>query len=411
MGRQIEFVPGEGIIQTAVTNANGGTITTKLDTDFIASIIPEGGADSGLGITDWSIRPNTEEVLDVCFGDGKFVAVGTNATYTSPDGDTWVKTATTQTGNWNYITYGNGKYIATAYDIFKYMYSTDGVSWTVANTPSSALFYSIHYGNGKFVAMAGDALYSSSDGISWTSSTIPEIPYPQNVTFLNGYFIVGGFDVNFGIPSSKYSTDLTTWSDLTCVIDSGLYNAYGVPNDAVPELIINSGYINGKYWMLAYISNADSSYGMFIGVSTNGISWTFYTTPFDDVGYIIQGDGQLIAAIPDNILIASDPLGAVESVPVATYGYGARGAYGNGRYVIIIQDVGILASKTQATLLAPSANTWRKIQGSTGISSPGTWAYFYSVGTTSYAGIKVIDANGISFIGASNAVGIAWKIY
>ena len=47
---------------------------------------------------------------------------------------------------WYGVTYGNGKFVAVAYDSDKTAYSTDGINWTAATMPSSSGWYDITYG-------------------------------------------------------------------------------------------------------------------------------------------------------------------------------------------------------------------------------------------------------------------------
>ena len=93
--------------------------------------------------------------------------------------------------NWQSVCYGNGKYVAVAYESNKAAYSTDGITWTETTLPSSAKWCSVCYGNGKFVAVAGnsDTAAYSTDGITWTAATMPSSASWSSVAYGNGKFV------------------------------------------------------------------------------------------------------------------------------------------------------------------------------------------------------------------------------
>ena len=70
---------------------------------------------------------------------------------------------------WSSVTYGDGKFVAVAYDSNIAAYSTDGINWTKATLPTTAFWASVTYGDGKFVAVAdeNDIAAYSTDGINW----------------------------------------------------------------------------------------------------------------------------------------------------------------------------------------------------------------------------------------------------
>ena len=70
------------------------------------------------GVT-WTARADTEanKWRSVTYGNGLFVAVafdGTNRVMTSPDGVTWTARDATEANGWNGVTYGNGLFVAVA---------------------------------------------------------------------------------------------------------------------------------------------------------------------------------------------------------------------------------------------------------------------------------------------------------
>ena len=70
--------------------------------------------------------------------------------------------------DWYSVTYGDGKFVAVAYNSGNAAYSTDGINWTESTMPASRYWYSVTYGDGKFVAVAS----SSGNGGYTLSSTL-----------------------------------------------------------------------------------------------------------------------------------------------------------------------------------------------------------------------------------------------
>ena len=68
--------------------------------------------------------------------------------------DTWTATTMPSDAGWTSATYGNGKFVAVAYDSNNAAYSTDGITWTASTLPSSADWQLATYGNGKFVIVS-----------------------------------------------------------------------------------------------------------------------------------------------------------------------------------------------------------------------------------------------------------------
>ena len=92
----------------------------------------------------------------------------------SYDGINWTtKDNSVTSANWYSVCYGNGKFVAVAYNNSKIAYSYDGINWTTKdNSVTSAYWYSVCYGNGKFVAV------SSSDKIAYSFDSFIKTDYP-----------------------------------------------------------------------------------------------------------------------------------------------------------------------------------------------------------------------------------------
>jgi hypothetical protein len=162
--------------------------------------------------TSWTTLENTATTFNaegkngfvnaIVFGDGKFVAAGSDyghAAY-STDGKTW--NAITQTeeivGGWiNGIAYGGGRFVVVG-DGGKAAYASASsvTDWTaVVDTKLYGNILGIAYGNGHFVAVdnAGAAAWSA-DGIIWTA--IADTKFGDSaingVTYGNSKFIIVG---------------------------------------------------------------------------------------------------------------------------------------------------------------------------------------------------------------------------
>ena len=128
-----------------------------------------------------------DDIKDIAWGGGKFVAVGNYRAAYSSDGITWTAVANSSKEAVEEkklieaysIAYGGGKFVATGPNGSD-VYSTDGVTWTrgkgyaamtIDNTTSSWGFLpynDIAYGNGRFVAVghAGDGMTQLIDGFT-----------------------------------------------------------------------------------------------------------------------------------------------------------------------------------------------------------------------------------------------------
>ena len=112
--------------------------------------------------------------------------------------DEWTESTISDTSrNWYSVCYGNGMFVAIAFDSNYFAYSTDGINWTETNNRLTVRpWRSVCYGNGKFIAVASGTNYFaySTDGITWTESTISD-------TSRNWYSVCYGndsLDISYG---------------------------------------------------------------------------------------------------------------------------------------------------------------------------------------------------------------------
>lgn len=293
----------------------------------------------------------TDTIRSIIYGDGKFVACGTNGKMAySYDGKVWVAVDNNNFEDFSIssIAYGDGKFVAcgskvtissnilgsiTKYDC-KIAYSYDGVNWTATVTGNFGI-RCITYGDGKFVVGGtnGSIAYST-DGIKWTIAQDNKTNYNiSSVSYGGGKFVaiansefsyssfIGGYYSN----DIVHSTDGVTWNKL----DNGLGGKHYISCIA---------YGDGKF----VIMRKSNGSGLARAYSYDGITWTdnqilisnnsnWYELP---IYSIIYNDGVFVAGGQFNkTLYSYDGIkwNLNESGKLANVIYSI--AYGNGKFV------------------------------------------------------------------------------
>ena len=251
-------------------------------------------------------------VLDICYRNGKFVAVG-----------------------------GGGK-IA---------YSTDGINWTEVDSPfGSSSIYSVCYGNGKFVAGGTDGKMAySPDGINWTA--VADSPFTsktriESICYGNEKFIAGGWyetsiNMNEYVPQGRmaYSTDGVTWTSIDSSLFKGYYIysiCYGkgkfVAGGGRPSMTITQTHPGN---IPPTITTIDARAQM--AYSTDGITWTEVDSTFGGsrIYSIYQGDGKFVAGGTDGKMAYSPDGINWTAVTKSTFGSSSilSTYYGNGNFL------------------------------------------------------------------------------
>ena len=295
-------------------NAYAGE-TVTVDTKY--------NSDSKVEVLKWtqSTMPSNSKWHSVCYGNGKFVAVGgtSNIFAYSTDGINWTEGTMPSEHKWYSVCYGNGKFVVVSYNSSKISaYSTDGITWTQGTMPSYQLWASVCYGNGKFVAIAFDSnvFAYSTDGITWTQGTLPSSQEWTSICYGNGKFVVISRDSNI----FAYSTDGITWTQGT------------MPSS---QSWISVCYGNGKF---VAVSGSPNSSNVF-AYSTNGISWTEGTMPSSQRWIsICYGNGTYVAIVygTNKFAYSTDGITWTEgTIPSQLW---ISVCYGNGKFVAITSD-------------------------------------------------------------------------
>ena len=257
----------------------------------------------------------------VTYGDGKYVALAFDSdkgAY-STDGITWTEMSMPANRRWFGVAYGDGKFVAVASNIDKGAYSTDGITWTEMTLPASQRWECLTYGGGKFVTVAVNSMYGaySTDGINWTQMTLPKKKDWSNVTYGDGKFVAVSNSVS---SMGAYSIDGITWTETT------------LPSKLNWRSVT---YGNGKFVALA--ANTQTSSTSLSAYSTDGINWT--GTNLSSSGSwvsVTYGDGKFVAIIfnTDKGAYSADGISWTEfTLPASSPWYEVT--YGNGKFVAV----------------------------------------------------------------------------
>lgn len=211
---------------------------------------------------NWTLVDDAVEspIFEIHYANGMFVGVGLNDGYVhrSTDGINWTSTINALDDNqWLSVTYGNGKWIATAQTgTNRVAYSTDAITWTTEpSDPPGNGWTSVTFGCDKFVAVARSAVTGSNegveiddnnrrvmtsvDGITWTVEEIEEgmdDTYFESIVYGSGMFVaVGGYEISDNqIMYSYTGTD--------AVATALFYDAYNAQSVTDRDVIRRFGY-------------------------------------------------------------------------------------------------------------------------------------------------------------------------
>jgi len=210
------------------------------------------GSDSLLGVYSYDGYTWTSTSMgtivgwyDTAWNGAKWVSVNINSrsVTTSPDGITWTQTDNampTSALTWYGVTYGLGKFVAvSSLSGNSGAYSTDGLAWTRTDLKANLDWEYVTYGNGAFVACPygnpsnAQNLTRSTDGITWAVQTSPYSNGYSGIVYNGTRFFAPSFSADTAITSS----DGITWSSMS-LGTSALW--YGVAADYANRFILTS---------------------------------------------------------------------------------------------------------------------------------------------------------------------------
>jgi hypothetical protein len=179
--------------------------------------------------------PFANQLNSICYGDGKFVAVGAGGViHTSPDGVSWDDGRRPVTGNLYNVIFVNGQFFAVGGN-GAIVTSADGYSWTNEVSGTTNTLYAIAYGNGQYVACGQDGtLAISTTGTSWqlSSEGTSDLDW---IAFGNGVFVLPAANQQMSVLVSR---DAQTWATET------------LPNSGVhtyPHILYQAAFGNGVF--------------------------------------------------------------------------------------------------------------------------------------------------------------------
>lgn len=201
-----------------------------------------------------------DDLWDVAYGNGVFVAVGGNTVFVSNDGLTWNEYPPPTDFSSYSITFGNGIFVAIDSNPNSVFISNDGINWSLpVILPSSTTFTDITYGGGLFVVVGYQGkVVTSPDGTSWTLETSGTTKTLWQVTYGAGpgvYVIVGASGTVLTSPNG---------------------HAWTVQASGISQTLMTVGY--GGNGFVTSGSNSSSDAGH-IWTSPDGAGWTERTSP------------------------------------------------------------------------------------------------------------------------------------
>ncbi|MBI3867987.1 MAG: immunoglobulin domain-containing protein [Verrucomicrobia bacterium] len=234
-------------------------------------------------IDRWTQRnplPQSDVLLDVAHGDGRFVAVGSRgAIVVSTNGVDWSVHRLKAEVELSGVAFGNGLYVAVGER--NILVSREGVSWETSFIgPPLLSLSSVAFGNDRFVAAGRSRILTSKDGLQWADARFSAAGARGflDVAFGNGTFVAVGANGSLWI-----STDGVDWS----------------PSSAGPVGNMESvAYGNGRFVAVG----AQGS----ILTSTTGVSWksrdSSVTTTLRGIAF---GNGKYVAVGSKGSILSS----------------------------------------------------------------------------------------------------------
>jgi len=246
-------------------------------------------------ITAWQQVTDTNNYIDVAYGNGVFVASRSNGVSYSNDGITW--NATNPIGFvGGKLSFGNGLFINAGIigNETKVYTSPDGFVWNLRYTSGGVganfSYSSVKYGNGLFVwvqqySLTGAFIFTSTNGINWTfnsflnpNGTITGLAYGAGIWVMTisgspGTILTSYDGINFTNQSTGFSS-LTVFYANGLFTTSKHYSEDGINwNTATsPNTAVSITYGNG-YFMAVTDTEIKYLY------SIDGITWTADTPP------------------------------------------------------------------------------------------------------------------------------------
>ncbi len=278
-------------------------------------------------LDNWYIRSIGQNIIGVTYGNGMYVAVGTNGTVlTSSDGLNWMTRTVGTAIQLNGVAYSNGTYVAVGQG-GKILTSSDGVSWIIRDSGTTNELRTVNYINGSYFAVgANGTILTSSDGVNWTSQASGTTQFIFAVNYFNGMYIAVG-----SVGTILTSSDGVSWTN----------RSPGTTNS-----LLGVSYANGTYVVVGQSGT--------ILTSSDGTNWTSRSsgTTNNLVGFVYANGTYVAVGVGGTIVTSSDGVSWLTRTS-GTANNLAGLNYINGTFIAVGYGGTILASSDGSSWTSP----------------------------------------------------------
>ncbi|MCL6458460.1 MAG: leucine-rich repeat domain-containing protein, partial [Gorillibacterium sp.] len=358
-------------------------------------------------------QPNSEQVWDMTFGGGAFVAVGDATIMTSKDGQKWTYVASK--AFWSNVFWAKDRfyiygfeYVDKANHVMKLVNWTakDGKSWSDAGfvaSPKQNPSITLHNGK-QYVTITESGIEASTDGRSWKQTQLNPFQLPRNVYKAavgnDKLVMVGGYrdELNFlsisfqgsaqmnsagkwksAVVGQTYPLRSVVWSgkDFFAVGDSGkmMFSADGLKWTAIKSptsvSLLSVVYAKGTY----YVAGEN---GLILS-SKDRKTWTVLKTNVKKKINAIESNGKTLVAVgEEGLLLVSQDGVKWSQIPAKFPGDNFDVVWGNGQFVVTTASY-YGTVNTAVILTSPDGKTWKGSSFQDSLSGRGMGTGFFGI--------------------------------
>lgn len=298
---------------------------------LVAFGLSHGWMGATTALDTWHLRTTplsaTDDIRGVTFGNGVFVALveKDGRVLVSPDGKQWELHTTGDDETASGIAYGNGRFVAVGSDGTAY-YSSDGASWTPSETDTSVNFNSITFANNLFLVPASSGrILTSPNGADWTIYETATTNYWEGITFAAGRYVAVGWEWKTANARHGVTTDFVSWdigfSGFERYFDRAAFGhdkfvAVGYGSTAVSttgtEWLAAENPVQSWLHDVVFANETFVAVGEFgaIASSPNGTDWTRHDSGTRETLWgVVFGNDTFVAVGQDNTILQTDAVG------------------------------------------------------------------------------------------------------
>jgi hypothetical protein len=260
----------------------------------------------------WSLRQPSllqDNLNDVSFVGDTFIGLSDSGRIiSSPDGTNWVVNTSGAKGPLVDVAFGNGRFVAVGSDYSpaagaQISVSSDSRNWVGTNRSALPAFRGIIFGQNTFLTLGyvgtNDFIWASPDGQEWSQQSIPGVYGIGSIGYAAGHFLAaGGYAIG----------RLPTWEPHAQAFGSG---------DGVnwKTLISEPGFIFGPMAVgedrfLVFVILGGPARGMMLRPLTDG-TWQIETAQSPGIGITTAGYGASAFVVLDGTAFSSRSLDGV----------------------------------------------------------------------------------------------------